>query len=775
MAGQSDAPDDLIAELARLMAGEARPENAPSEPEQPRVRIPGDDSPQMSPVPRFDFTAQPPSERVVPPAPPVAPRPVTQPVGAPPASQPQVRVPSPAPVPPQAPTPSLDFALRPGVTAAPTQPLTQPPQPPVEPFAFDFDLRSAQRPSAPTSPVPSAPAVASPQPSLDQGMASREQAPQFVPQQPVSPQRPVEPTPVRREPMQAQVVSTAPVVVEDEPEPINLDQDSLADLIASELAKDQLQSEDNTGGNFEFEVEPDSVAPQSDDYFSQVATHTRGVEQPSVYAAADFSDSVRAASSPFDEPSFGIAPEPASATPHQRRQEPGFGTDPLAEIERLVGPAVRMSVQQDPAPEPIEQAEPKSAPAPLRSLATPTLPPETEQAPRGPRRRASSADTSSVDDAILAAAAASGARVEWVDHTAGSDADDGGEYSEPRRRRSFGVNKAVLGPLLAILLLGAGGGALYYMLGSGGSSGPAPTIVADTAPIKEEPEPSTEAPAQSVIFNEMAGGNNGANEQIVPRDQADPETISEATQNSGIGNVINSIDQGTTNPDGLVNRRVRTVTVRPDGTIVSGDSGLAGTSMLPVDRPNVPELPGNTAAANTTAPSETVPAAAAPPVVETPANPAVPPVQPGSVVPVVNASGAAVAGRTVAIPSVKPSDFASTAAAAISAAAAAPAPQDLAAPAAAAPVAAVPASAPASGGAYVQLSSQRTEAAARESAQAIATRFGVLFGGANLEIQQVNLGERGIYYRVLVPAASREAAVNVCTNVRAAGGDCLLL
>src|SRR5690606_25957348 len=44
--------------------------------------------------------------------------------------------------------------------------------------------------------------------------------------------------------------------------------------------------------------------------------------------------------------------------------------------------------------------------------------------------------------------------------------------------------------------------------------------------------------------------------------------------------------------NGLANRKVRTVTVRPDGTIVSGDDAIAGNEALPVDRPNVPEIPG---------------------------------------------------------------------------------------------------------------------------------------------------------------------------------------
>jgi hypothetical protein len=80
---------------------------------------------------------------------------------------------------------------------------------------------------------------------------------------------------------------------------------------------------------------------------------------------------------------------------------------------------------------------------------------------------------------------------------------------------------------------------------------------------------------------------------------------------------------------------------------------------------------------------------------------------------------------------------------------------------------------PNSAPAYAQLASLRSEAEARQAAQALVTRFGPLFGGANMEVQRVDLGARGIYYRVRVPAASTSAAGNICTNVIAAGGDCV--
>src|SRR5690606_23291832 len=89
------------------------------------------------------------------------------------------------------------------------------------------------------------------------------------------------------------------------------------------------------------------------------------------------------------------------------------------------------------------------------------------------------------------------------------------------------------------------------------------------------------------------------------------------------------------------------------------------------------------------------------------------------------------------------------------------------------PPAAAPAPAPAASAgeapAYIQLSSQRTEEAARASAQEIVNRFGPLFGGGNLEVQRVDLGERGIFYRVRAPAASLSDANTVCNNIKAAG------
>jgi len=220
------------------------------------------------------------------------------------------------------------------------------------------------------------------------------------------------------------------------------------------------------------------------------------------------------------------------------------------------------------------------------------------------------------------------------------------------------------------------------------------------------------------------------------------------------------------------------VTVRPDGTIVSGGDSVAGATMLPVDRPSVPDVPGAdfstpeligsvdpsaTAAENAAAEA----AQAAPPVV---------PVQPGTTVPAVDAAGNPIAGKTAPVPLVRPTNFARQAAVTP------PVTTPATTTPVAAPVAATPTPAPSavsapvsSAPAYVQLASQRSEEAARETAQSIASRFGPIFNGANLEVQRVDLGERGIFYRVRVPADSLQSANSLCNNIKAAGGDCFTM
>lgn len=729
MAGQSDASDDLIAELAKLMAQDAQGDR-PAQPARPivPVRIPGGDAPPSPPpAPRFDFGRT--SEAAGSEAPP-------------------------------APAPSVQAA------AKPTVPETTP-----EPFNFDFDLGPA-RPAAVETPVAAAPA----------------------PAQPVAP--PAE-------------VSAPRVEAKSEPDFVPADHeshDSIADLIAADLSREEQADAEPAvepapapvapvaerpvvRGNERAEPDRFKVAP----VFGLASRPAPTVERPA--SAAPSQPLPNAAQV---EPNFGWR-QPASpvvADTAPLPQDDGMGRDPIDEIESLIGSAMRVELGQPAEPE-VAESRPVPSPA-LRSLATPTLP-EPVTAP-DPHIR------SGADEAILAAASAAGVKIGWVDppETVGDI-----EAAAPRRNRApraLGLTRSLAGPLVAVTLLLAAGFGLYWVLGLGSESGPAPLLTADTSPVKEVPEaqPDTEAAQQSVVFNEIDGVVPGAEEQLVSRDQAD---LNEVTQ------IPPTTEQSD---EGLANRKVRTVTVRPDGTIVSGDDSVAGSTILPVDRPNVPDVPG----AETASPelraslepetaSATTPAAATPAATQTPAatpepEAAVSPVTPGATVPAVDVAGNALAGKTAVIPMTRPAGLEGPGAAAVGATSpvnavvngpvstgnslppppanntlgslaaptAAPATTTAsAAPAQAVEVDALPNNAPA----YVQLASQRTEDEARASAQAMVTRYGPLFGGASLEVQRVDLGERGIYYRVRVPANSMQDANTICTNVKAAGGDCFTM
>jgi hypothetical protein len=76
--------------------------------------------------------------------------------------------------------------------------------------------------------------------------------------------------------------------------------------------------------------------------------------------------------------------------------------------------------------------------------------------------------------------------------------------------------------------------------------------------------------------------------------------------------------------------------------------------------------------------------------------------------------------------------------------------------------------------AYVQLSSQRSENDAVAAMETVKKRYGNLFGNTQLEVKRVDLGAKGIYYRVRLPAASMQSANQICSNVKSAGGDCFI-
>jgi|GEM_PF-492111 len=874
----SESADDLIAELAKLMADDMQPQQAQSAPPAPAARPP--ERAQDKPLP-VRIPGGPDPFAAVPPLP-EAPRPEQPKLEA---GKPEpARTPAPEPVvsrqdEPELPQPEGPSFLRrePTLGAAPKpaapQPTPQPAAPVVAPQTnapaqgrgvqfTQVQPRSAEVRSEPrmaeTVPFPRAP-----QPRQEPQLGPRPAAP--VPEaQDSTPRveqgeradRAVErpgATPPREEPL---IVAPAARRAdadeggtaddddfdfdfggsdrrepERKPQPASAarqeaaDVDPIAALIAAELDADpvkrsRMEDEEELAALIAASTGP---APAGRAGSSRPVTTPRPVareesdsfEVPPVFGFGGRPQAPQPAPAVMPQPvpqpvqMNRANPVPMAAAAPQERQR-----DPMDEIESLIGDAMRVGLDVDdtpPQPAPV-RAQPKPA------LVTNSVGKGIEPGvalkrgnPQPPKPQTADA----AEAAIMAASVASDAQVRRS-----GDFDEIDRAAEERRARmpklpklhrvakkpaepdpeplfdqeKRGGSRQLVGLAVAGTLLLAAGFGLYWVLGMTGNSGTpdganAPVLTADATPVKQAPEAPTAPPANasgSVVFNEMSGNQAAPEgEQLVPRDETQAGT-------TDVARIINS-ESGEA---GLANRRVRTVTVRPDGTIVSGDEAVAGAEMLPVDRPNVPSLPTTAADATDLLSGNTA--------LTTADVAAQPTVEPLALTPNTNTTGVLPDGTVVPMPLPRPAVRPTVAAPQASAPAAAPnagpvtaeirqpvpslqgADQSLdllggtSQPVALAPAQAQPtqvATAPAptrasTAAAYAQLSSQRTEADARASMAAIQRRFGGLFNGASPEIQRADLGSRGVYYRVRLPVGSMAQANQICSAVKANGGDC---
>jgi hypothetical protein len=417
----------------------------------------------------------------------------------------------------------------------------------------------------------------------------------------------------------------------------------------------------------------------------------------------------------------------------------------------------------------------------------------TNFAPRRAGIKDSDAGVQSAEAAILAAAASSGVEVGRVDAPTGEDrAFKRMKVKPPRTSFMSSGARQYVGIAVAGTLLLASGFGLYWVLGMNrGGSDAAPVLTADADPAKVAPAAvaaTTAEPARSVVFDEIEGTATAeADETLVSRDETAGIEVAE------VARVVPSTPAAQPAEEepglgGLANRRVRTVTVRPDGTIVSGDEAVAGASELPVDRPNVPEIQGAeiepsallTAVAETDAApaadpadpiaalvAETGPATATP--LAEPAPLEVASVERDAVQPVFDAS--IVAPTPAAIPTFRggtrsaPQQLLTVE----EAAAREPAPTPLVAlaePAAAATVD------PSSAAAFVQLASVLSQADAEAQIRTQTSRYGNLFGGNQLVVQRADLADKGVRFRVRLPVGSLQDATRICASIKASGGDC---
>jgi hypothetical protein len=263
----------------------------------------------------------------------------------------------------------------------------------------------------------------------------------------------------------------------------------------------------------------------------------------------------------------------------------------------------------------------------------------------------------------------------------------------------------------ALIIVGTAGAFGYRALFGSASSGPPPVIKADATPTKVVSAPSSDSSSNKSIQDRIG---DQINERVVSREEQ-PADVKPQPRVVLPGPTANG---NTATPGGAVAsepKKIRTVAIRPDQQ--------GGTDSGPAPR--------------------------TPAVVASPA--------PGP---------SPVARQVVPSPSSGPLSLSPDAGPAPAAAAPArPAPR---------PAPQVASAAPAGPGAYVQVSSQRSEGDAQASFRALQTKYPSVLGNKTASIQRADLGDKGTYYRAMVGPLAGPDAVDLCSSLKAAGGTCVI-
>lgn len=339
--------------------------------------------------------------------------------------------------------------------------------------------------------------------------------------------------------------------------------------------------------------------------------------------------------------------------------------------------------------------------------------------------------------------------------------------------------------VMAFVLLGGGALLAYQAIFSSDDGSPPPLVLADKNAVRMLPDGQAADPAAS---GDIPLTNEGDVSNSVLQPGAETP-IARINPNIDPDRTVRQIGANGNNngSDAIAPRSVRTFKVNPDGSIVaepaarvdnnsnaiqprtvttqqiSGNGQVVAApaaasdngAPLPRARPNVSTSTLNTAGGSTGLQPRIV------------ANnntgtsgradlPVAPRVSVGTNTPAFNQSAPTVQPSTNSVAARVPSTNLTPAA---------PAAQPAAQPAAPA----------AAGDFVVQVSSQRSEEAARSAFSGLQRRFPSVLGSQSPDIARADLGSRGVFYRVRVgPMETRVAAADFCQSLKSAGGDCIV-
>ena len=312
---------------------------------------------------------------------------------------------------------------------------------------------------------------------------------------------------------------------------------------------------------------------------------------------------------------------------------------------------------------------------------------------------------------------------------AGADEDAFEQAAPPEKRRGGMI---IVAGVVGVALIGTAGAFAYRAMSGGTGDGAQPPVIkAEQSPAKVVPPQAASTGAARTTYD-RAGGGKDVN--LVPREEQpveikdakapNPRLIGATGSGPGLAGNPAATGSGATAsvplsaPNPNEPKKVRTFAIRPDGSVA-------------------PEPTGNRAQPNAGNPNRS----------GAPVQPVRPPagrpgpqsqadeqIRPPVAVPV----------RTASIPS-----------------ASNPLPVSVAAPA--------------SGDFVVQLTSQKSERDAQASFRALQAKYPSVLAGRQPMIRRADLGDRGTYFRAQVgPFQSADQANDLCGNLKAAGGQCIV-
>ncbi len=303
--------------------------------------------------------------------------------------------------------------------------------------------------------------------------------------------------------------------------------------------------------------------------------------------------------------------------------------------------------------------------------------------------------------------------------------------AEPRRRSRFALY--AMGGALCVVLAGVGG--TYFLRGGSSTVASAPTIKAVSGPLKVAPDAPapTSGPQSSASVLEKPGEKLGASRVVTSEEQ--PVDLSQVRTAS-----VPAVGVAAARPAGAFPEpiKVKTVSVRPDGTIISASDAPA----RPVTSSVTPAVAPQRTASNVTG-----------------STPATSPASPAGAKPAAPAPAPTAAAPKTTVRVAPPSETS----------AAKPAQTASAAPAQA--VASSPAVA--KGGFAVQLAAAGSDAEARDKIGKYQRQFASSLDGHAPGVVKGEANGKSVW-RIRVGGLSREDAVSMCVSIKDSGGSCFV-